>query len=476
MYSVLSLLALSCLAAAQSSSSCGPAPSGSIRPSIASGYRYQVVATGLSDPRGLAFDRDGNLLVVEQERGRISAHRLSEDSNGCVSVAQSSDVTPDGLELNHGIAISEDGNTLYASNTDEAYSWDYDTAARTVNNQQTLVQNMTGRDHSTRTLELSRSSPGMLIVSFGSQSNLDPLAIDGINTGSASVKAFNLTNRTDTYTYQRDGLLLGWGLRNEVGIAEHPTSGGVWGVENSADQMIRYDVDIHADNPAEELNFLGYLNGTSSPTQGSNFGYPWCFSAWNTADLPQNSGINTGNQFAISPNDALGNRNQTDAFCANRTAARLVFQSHMAPLDIKFNNSGTEAWISFHGSWNSPDPTGYKMSYVRFNEQGEPVEPSTSNSAAIDIFANQDNSRCPRDCFRPATMAIDGRGRIFMSSDSSGEIYMVQRSEGASGTPPSTTSGGGGSASPSPTGGVARVVPGWCLVAGLALAVVMMGM
>lgn len=23
----------------------------------------------------------------------------------------------------------------------------------------------------------------------------------------------------------------------------------------------------------------------------------------------------------------------------------------MAPLDMKFNNSGNDAWISFHGSW-----------------------------------------------------------------------------------------------------------------------------
>ena len=74
------------------SSSCGPAPTNDIRPSIASGYTYQVVATGLAKPRGLVLDGEGNLLVVEADRGVISAHTLQEE-NGCVSISRSSVVT-----------------------------------------------------------------------------------------------------------------------------------------------------------------------------------------------------------------------------------------------------------------------------------------------------------------------------------------------------------------------------------------------
>ena len=80
------------LATAQSCS--GPSPSGSIQTSIASGYQVQVVATGLSDPRGIALDGTGHLLVVEQGRGVVSAHTLDE-ANGCVSVTSSLDVTSD---------------------------------------------------------------------------------------------------------------------------------------------------------------------------------------------------------------------------------------------------------------------------------------------------------------------------------------------------------------------------------------------
>lgn len=49
----------------------------------------------------------------------------------------------------------------------------------------------------------------------------------------------------------------------------------------------------------------------------------------------------------------MGDQNNTvnDTFCAERTPPRLTFQAHMAPLDIKFNDSASEAWVTFHGSW-----------------------------------------------------------------------------------------------------------------------------
>ncbi|RMZ88932.1 hypothetical protein DV736_g3851, partial [Chaetothyriales sp. CBS 134916] len=414
---------------ANARSSCGPSPSGSIQPSIASGYQVQVVATGLASPRGLTLDAQGNLLVVEQDRGLISAHSLTED-NGCVSVSSSTDVTP-ALDLNHGIELSSDGSTLFASSDSTAYSWHYDAHALTVSNRQELVVNMAGSDHSTRTLLLSRNMPGMIVISRGSTANLDIQAA-GISSGIAQVKAFDLRNFSGPYDYGRDGLRLGWGLRNEVGIAEHPISGGIYGIENSADQIYRHGVDVHEDNPAEELNFLGFLSDSNDPDEGSNFGYPWCFSAWQVRDLPDNGNLSVGSQFAISASPDLDNQNRTDAYCAEQTQPRLVFQAHMAPLDIKFNDTGRQAWITFHGSWDRTEPVGYKLSVVHFNQNGDPVEPATSLTAVNDVFANQDESRCPHHCFRPVGMALDHKGRIFMSSDTSGEIYLISARSGSS--------------------------------------------
>ena len=91
------------------------------------------------------------------------------------------------------------------------------------------------------------------------------------------------------------------------------------------------------------------------------------------------------------------------------------------------------------------NPVGYKLSVIPF-QNGEPVAASNNSTAATDIFSNSDNSKCPQDCFRPVGIALDSQGRLFVSSDATGEIYVVQKNQAlpsASGTStsssPSTT-------------------------------------
>ena len=80
-----------------------------------------------------------------------------------------------------------------------------------------------------------------------------------------------------------------------------------------------------------------------------------CYSAWNTGTIPEFNG-EVGQQFAIGK---LGSNN-SDAMCSESQVqdARLVFHPHMAPLDILFNEAGTAAWITFHGSWDSDPAVG----------------------------------------------------------------------------------------------------------------------
>lgn len=264
-----------------------------------------------------------------------------------------------GLQLNHGLALSGDGKTLYASSSDAAYSWTYDPGNTSIGGSRTtLVTGMDNGDHTTRTLLLSQKANGLLVVSRGSTSNIDAKA-SVLATGHSQIKAYNVTNITEgPYDFSSDGLRLGWGLRNSVGLAEHPDTGGIYSVENSVDEMRRNGKDIHQDNPGEELNFHGYLNGTTYTAQGSNYGYPGCFAAWKVDDIPNNSNLTVGSQFAIDNQDGVD-----DAFCAQQTAPRITFQAHMAPLDIVFNNSGKEAWVSFHGSWYVKVEVYYSCSF-----------------------------------------------------------------------------------------------------------------
>lgn len=54
-------------------------------PSVAAGWRAEVVANNLESPRGIIFDDQGGLLVVEQARG-ISRLKFNQEPGSCVRI------------------------------------------------------------------------------------------------------------------------------------------------------------------------------------------------------------------------------------------------------------------------------------------------------------------------------------------------------------------------------------------------------
>jgi glucose/arabinose dehydrogenase len=223
--------------------------------------------------------------------------------------------------LNHGIALSNDGKTLYASSSNAVFSWSYDAKAVSVGKtNQTIVTGMSNDDHTTRTLMMSNKEPGILVVSRGSNSNID-LEAETLGSGHSQIKAYvlnNITSSSPPYDFTTSGRLLGWGLRNSVGVAEEPLTGGIYSVENSADQIDRNGVDIHQNNPGEEMNYHGFLN-SSTEDQGGNYGYPFCFALWNTS-IPDVGSLTVGSQFTLDPNATIN-----DTTCATeRVPPRLV--------------------------------------------------------------------------------------------------------------------------------------------------------
>ncbi len=287
---------------------------------------------------------------------------------------------------------------------------------------------------------------------------MDPLAAQ-LSTGISQIRVFNISNITSgsIYDYPSQGKLLGWGLRNSVGVAEEPTTGNVYSVENSADQIQRDGTDIHQDNPGEEMNFHGTLaDDDTKGNHGGNFGYPDCFALWGTNGVPNAGSLKVGNQFSLQQSNTLN-----DSVCnTDRVAPRLTFQvranskqalcslalclfggrlpaaeldrqphnRHIPPSRHQIRLDGSLAFVTFHGSWNRDKPVGYKLSVLSFGN-GEPTEPTDSTTAARDILSNPDLSRCPDNCFRPVGLAIDGQGRIFMSSDATGELYVLRQAE-----------------------------------------------
>jgi glucose/arabinose dehydrogenase len=331
-------------------------------PIVGDGWQATLIAQDLTSPRSILFDSNGALLVVESGAG-VAHLALTDGGGGCITVAsktmliKSPDVSPlpstlrsltNFRQLNHGIALSKDGKTLYASSSNDVFAWTYDASGPFVGTaNQSVVTGMTNDDHTTRTLLMSNKQDGMLLVSRGSNSNID-IEAESIETGHSQIKAFNMNNVTSTtkpYEFVTEGRLLGWGLRNSVGVAEEPLTGGIYSVENSADDVVRDGIDVHQNNPGEEMNFHGFLNA-STENQGGNYGYPVCYALWNTS-IPALGNLTIGSQFTLEQNDTVN-----DNLCASEhVPPRLTFQAHMAPLDIIFLPNGTKAFVSFHGSW-----------------------------------------------------------------------------------------------------------------------------
>lgn len=98
--------------------------------------------------------------------------------------------------------------------------------------------------------------------------------------------------------------------------------------------------------------------------------------------------------------------------------------------------------MSLPVSADKSNPVGYSIGQVAFDsETGMPTEASDSTTAIVSVIRNADDSSCPSSCLRPVGMAIDSEGRLFFSSDATGEIYVLVKSSATTGTSSSTETG-----------------------------------
>ncbi|KAK1749864.1 soluble quino protein glucose dehydrogenase [Echria macrotheca] len=390
---------------------------------MASGYTSSVLITGLRTPRGIAMDTEGALLVAEQQGGAVRRLTL-KDQGSTVCVDTNTVLIPSGnrfaddLKTNHGVAVSADGKTIFVSNLQKVTAFDYDPVAGKVGTGKTVISNMQNNGpHPTRALMTSKFSLDTLLVAIGSAANVDT-ATTATTAGRSMIKQFSIKSiMANPTTYTAGGEVLGWGLRNIVGMGEHPTTGGVWSVENSMDDIKLNSKDVHNENPAEKANYHGALNDTTNKLKGANYGYPSCVPAWDTGLL----GVSTLSVGSLFSPDGVPKASD----CASRQPGRIHFPSHTAPLDIKWTPDGRTAYVSFHGSWDRRPPDGYRVMKVQFGADGQPVEPLSSKTAAVTIMENPNTSSCPSGCFRPVGLAVDSKKRLFVSSDNTGEIYVI---------------------------------------------------
>ncbi|KAI2641273.1 soluble quino protein glucose dehydrogenase [Xylaria nigripes] len=387
----------------------------------APGWSYIKVADGLHSPRDLIFDSQGRLLIIQKGAG-LSQHTV--DVNGCITTMR---LLISNADLNHGVCLSEDGMTLYASSAKSVFSWAYEPSTGNVSQDSvTVVSGMASSDHVSRTLIIPPHRPDLLIVSHGSNANIDPDAIHP-DSASAIVKVFNVSSvPAGGYNFKSQGWNAGFGLRNEVGLA-FDGNNMLWGVENSADNIVRTingtTTDVHNDNPAEELNFLGDVTIANNDW----YGYPICFTVWNPDGIPD-CVYRVGQQFVQAPDTKFN-----DDTCAHISVPpTLSFQAHSAPLGCKFDIQFGNLFVAMHGSWNRQPPTGYKVVAVPFAQGPDgsyaPTAAPWSSRGTIDVFYPPDEAQCSSStCIRPVGLVFDALGRLYVTSDTSGEVFLLSQ-------------------------------------------------
>ncbi|TFK28302.1 cellobiose dehydrogenase [Coprinopsis marcescibilis] len=422
-----------------SPSSCANAPAPSFSMKTGNGWVVTPVLGKLRTPRGITLDSRGNLLVIERGIG-VTGHTV--DASGCVT---SSKVIIEDGRLNHGIDVHPSGNRLVASSPDVAWMWDYNPEQMTASNRRTLVTGMDNPGHVTRTVLFSRRNPDHLLISVGANGNIEQASFFQ-STGTAQIRVFDVSrlpeNDSVVYTDDEYGKIMGFGMRNDVGLVED-SAGIVHSIENSMDEAFRIvngeRRDIHNDNPAEKVYRLG---STSSPASVFG-GYPVCFTVWEGGDFGNGDTPKIPGDWFVQDTT---NGTFTDDWCeANAVKPTVILPPHTAPLDMKFGarDGDHNLYAALHGSWNRSPPQGYKVVAVpgQLSSSGE-WSPSASladtKTSARDVLANLNENECGKGCFRPVGLVFGNSGNhLYVSSDTSGEIFLL-RPGSASSISPST--------------------------------------
>ena len=116
--------------------------------------------------------------------------------------------------------------------------WTYDPATRTATGQEVVIKGMNNGGHNTRTVAVVPQAPNLLLAQVGSNGNWD-YASESPSVGRSIVKVFDMDKvPSGGYTYNSQGTVLGYGMRNEIGLTFDP-NGHVWGVENSGDVSVK---------------------------------------------------------------------------------------------------------------------------------------------------------------------------------------------------------------------------------------------
>jgi glucose/arabinose dehydrogenase len=369
---------------------------GGATPLVPEGFKIELLADGLSDPRVLRVAPNGDIFVAETGPGRVRVLRLGEGAKLVMN-----EVFASGLNRPFGIAFFPNGDNpqwVYVGNTNSVVRFPYHAGDLKASAKvETVVASLpAGSAHTTRDIVFTPDGKRML-VSVGSASN----AGEGMGSPPGGLDAWSKAqpmgaswgyeaDRAAVLTFDpngKDRKLYATGIRNCVGLAIQPQTGLPWCSTNERDGL---GDDLVPD----------YV---TSVKEGAFYGWPWFYIGSN--EDPRHAGARPDLKDKVTVPDVL-------------------VQPHSASLGMTFYQ-GTQfpteyqgdAFAAEHGSWNRSKRTGYKVIRIRMKDG----KPTGEYEDFVTGFVVNDTQVWGR----PVGIAVAKDGSLLISEDTGGTIWRV---------------------------------------------------
>lgn len=335
---------------------------------LAEGFSIDIYAQDLGAPRDLLFDQNNTLLASISSRGQIVA-LPDKDADGR---ADKTITILENLKRPHGLAFFD--NNLYVAQETQVARYIWDSQNFVAKLDKSLFNLPAGGRHFTRTIAFR--DDGTMYVSLGS-------TCDVCYENHPYLAAIIVSDKNGKLPE-----VFAKGLRNSVFITVNRQTQKLWATEMGRDFL-------GDRRPPDEINII---------EKDKDYGWPNCFGD----KIPDTN-------FSQSADQRPCQNTQTPAYqiCA-----------HCAPLGLTFITSAKfpQNWqgdllVSYHGSWNSSIPVGYKV--VRLNVEGEKVA-GEEDFLSDFLQGNQTKGR-------PVDLAFSQNGDLFISDDKAGVIYRIYK-------------------------------------------------
>ncbi|CAI0781095.1 PQQ-dependent sugar dehydrogenase [Serratia entomophila] len=369
-------------------------------PKVAADLKIEKVADGFLHPRQLLTLPNGDVLVVEANGPGTEAVTTPKQLVGGLVKGQSGKggkggnritllrPTADGKwekhvflqHLNSPFGVQLIGNTLYVANTGNIMQYPYQPGETQITDAGKELADLpdTINHHWTKAL-LASPDGKKLYAGIGSNSNIteNGLAVEYRRAAVLEVDVASGASR-----------IFAAGLRNPTGLQWEPQTGKLWAIVNERDEI---GADLVPD----------YL---TSVQDGGFYGWPYSYFGQHVDHRVQPPRPDLVAK-AIKPDYAIS--------------------SHVAPLGLLFYTGDNlpvgyhgGAFISEHGSWDRSPLSGYRVSYVAF-EQGKPVG---KPKPVVTGFVSDDEKELYG---APVGLAIDKSGALLVADDVGNTVWRI---------------------------------------------------